>query len=155
MMWGKASEAYYQGGMGYEANSDFSWYMSHQARGWNFHNLVGFFESHDEERAMFQNITYGNDAIASHNCRDTTVALKRMAMLAAFWATIPGPKMMWQFSELGYDYSINFACRTCPKPARWDYLLDTRRQLLNKKYAAIINLKTKYPTHLHLGVNHQ
>lgn len=145
MLWGKASEEYYQGGMGYEPNSDFSWYMSYQSRGWSYHNLVGFFESHDEERAMFQNIAYGNNSISSHNCRDTTVALKRMAMLAAFWATIPGPKMMWQFGELGYDYSLNFGCRTCPKPIRWDYWWDTRRQLLFKKYAAIIKLKTEFP----------
>ncbi len=28
-------------------------------------------------------------------------------MAAAFWAMTPAPKMMWQFGELGYDYSIN------------------------------------------------
>jgi hypothetical protein len=94
---------------------------------------------------MYQNITFGNSAIPAHDCSDTTVALRRMAEIAAFWATVPGPKMMWQFQELGYDYSINFNCRTCPKPIRWNYLQDTRRQLLYKKFAAIINLKTKYP----------
>jgi FlgD Ig-like domain len=71
--------------------------------------------------------------------------LKRKAALAAFWATIPGPKMLWQFEEIGYDVSINVPCRTCPKPIRWDYLQYGPRELLFKKYAAIINLKTKYP----------
>ncbi|MFN8395128.1 MAG: hypothetical protein U0176_10805 [Bacteroidia bacterium] len=68
-----------------------------------------------------------------------------MALIAAFWATVPGPKMMWQFQELGYDYSIEYQCRTCPKPIRWNYLLDNRRELLYKKFAAVVNLKTKYP----------
>ncbi|MBK9448245.1 MAG: T9SS type A sorting domain-containing protein [Bacteroidetes bacterium] len=145
MLWGKASEPYYQSAMGYEQNSDFSWFISHQHRGWTYHNLVGFIESHDEQRAMYQNIMYGNSSTPAHDCSDTTVALKRMAQIAAFWATVPGPKMMWQFQELGYDYPIEFGCRTCPKPIRWNYLQDSRRQLLYKKFAAIINLKTKYP----------
>ena len=48
---------------------------------------------------------------------------------AAFLLTIPGPKMIWQFGELGYDYSINTCtngtvnnnCRLDEKPIRWDY----------------------------------
>jgi hypothetical protein len=68
-----------------------------------------------------------------------------MAAIGAFWALIPGPKMMWQFQELGYDVSLDVPCRTCPKPIRWSYLQNGPRQLLYKKYAAIINLKTKYP----------
>lgn len=145
MLWGKASDPYYQAAMGYEQSSDFSWYISHQHRGWAYHNLVGFIESHDEERAMFENITYGNSSVPAHDCSDTTVALQRMALIAAFWATVPGPKMMWQFQELGYDYSIEYQCRTCPKPIRWNYLQDNRRELLYKKFAAVVNLKTKYP----------
>ena len=145
MLWGKASEPYYQAAMGYEQSSDFSPFMSYQAKGWSFHNLVGFVESHDEERTMYRNYNFGNQANSAHDCRDTVVALKRMAAIAAFWALIPGPKMMWQFQELGYDVSIDVPCRTCPKPIRWNYLQYGPRQLLYKKYAAIINLKTKYP----------
>ena len=29
-------------------------------------------------------------------------------MCAAFFMTMPGPKMIWQFGELGYDYPINY-----------------------------------------------
>ena len=44
--------------------------------------------------------------------------------------------MIWQFGELGYDYSINYcengtisdACRTNPKPILWDYLQTITRQ---------------------------
>lgn len=35
-------------------------------------------------------------------------ALKRMQQAAAFFFTIPGPKMIWQFGELGFDYSIEY-----------------------------------------------
>ena len=50
-------------------------------------------------------------------------------MVAAFLTMIPGPKMIWQMGELGYDYSINTCtnltinnnCRLDEKPIRWDY----------------------------------
>jgi 1,4-alpha-glucan branching enzyme len=145
MFWGNASESFAQAAMGYEQNSDFSFAISHQSRGWPFHNLMGFMESHDEERLMYDCITYGNSANPSHNVKDSTIALKRMALVAAFWATVPGPKMLWQFGELGYDYSIDFGCRTCPKPVRWNYIQDQRRQYLMKVYAALIRLKTQNP----------
>ena len=35
-----------------------------------------------------------------------------MSQAAAFFFTVPGPKLMWQFGELGYDYSINFPSYT-------------------------------------------
>ena len=94
---------------------------------------------------MYDCIQYGNSANPFHDVKDTTIALKRMALVAAFWATVPGPKMMWQFGELGFDYSINFDCRTCPKPVRWDYRWEQRRQYLMKVYAALIRLKTQNP----------
>lgn len=145
MMWGNANEQYNQGTMGFELDSDFNWEMSYQARGWAFHNLIGYMESHDEERLMYRNIAFGNTFNNNHNCTDTTIALERMGMAAALFFTIPGPKMIWQFGEYGYDYSIDFAGRTSPKPIRWDYLTDPRREKLKKIYAALINLKTGYP----------
>jgi hypothetical protein len=50
-------------------------------------------------------------------------------MTAAFYFTQPGARMIWQFGEVGYDYSINACdngtvdpnCRTGAKPIRWDY----------------------------------
>src|SRR4030095_11545209 len=63
---------------------------------------------------------------------------------------IPGPKMMWQFGELGYDSSINRCpdgsisdnCRTDPKPLRWDYYQDTNRNALYDVYAKLLKLRT-------------
>ncbi len=146
MFWGNANEEYAQGLMGYEQDSDFSFDVSYQARSWAFHNLIGYMESHDEERLMYKNITFGNAFNTNHNCMDTTVALERMGMGAALFFTIPGPKMIWQFGEFGYDYSIDFQTRTGPKPVRWDYLNDPRRLKLKKIYAALIKLKVNYPT---------
>lgn len=99
------------------------------------HNLVGLSKATTSNVRCIKTSVWKFVDTGGHDCSDTTVALKRMAQIAAFWATVPGPKMMWQFQELGYDYPIEFGCRTCPKPIRWNYLQDTRRQLLYKKFA--------------------
>jgi len=62
--------------------------------------------------------------------------------------------MLWQFGELGYDYSINYCvngtenpnCRLDPKPIRWDYFEQTNRRRLYDVYKALIDLKTNYET---------
>ena len=56
--------------------------------------------------------------------------------------TIPGPKMIWQFGELGYDISIEQGGRTSRKPIRWEYFSDPERLKLYKVYSEIIKLKT-------------
>ena len=152
LLWGKAHSEYNQATMGYVGgqNDDFEYGVSHLERGWAFHNLVGFMESHDEERLMYNNLLYGNQT-ADYDINDLNTSLKRMAQAAAFFFTIPGPKMIWQFGELGYDYSINFPSnteesRTSPKPVKWDYYLDFYRRQLYLEYAALINLKTTYPS---------
>lgn len=153
-----ANEQYAQAGMGYLENSDFKWgvsYQHYQGNNLGLHNLVGYMESHDEERLMYKAITYGNmhiqDGDTLYNIRDKVTALQRMGQLASFFFTVPGPKMFWQFGERGYDYSINWpaldepgATRTDKKPPRWDYMSDPNRQYLYKVYAALINLKKNY-----------
>ncbi len=57
--------------------------------------------------------------------------------------------MIWQFGELGYDYSINYCqngtindnCRTDPKPIKWDYLQDATRKHLHDVYSSLMNLR--------------
>jgi hypothetical protein len=70
-------------------------------------------------------------------------------MAAAFFFTVPGPKMLWQFQELGYDIDINFNGRTGNKPLVWgdeslSYYEDAERQKLCGATAAIINLTHDY-----------
>jgi hypothetical protein len=97
---------------------------------------------------MFRNINYGNVS-GTYNVKDTATALKRNEMAAAFWALVPGPKLMWQFGELGYTYSINTCtdltvsnnCRLSDKPLRWDYLNSPNRKALYDAYAKFLKLR--------------
>lgn len=146
MLWGNSNYNYNEATMGYFDNnkSDFSW-ISYKKRGWSQPNVMGYMESHDEERLMFKNITYGNGN-GSYQIKQLPTALKRMELAGAFFFTIPGPKMIWQFGERGFDYSINWpcmdgSCRTDPKPSRWDYMDDPNRKRLYFTWKALIDLK--------------
>ena len=150
MLWGNLSHAYQEASMGWLQNSNFDW-ISWQRRNWNAPQVIGYMESHDEERILFKNLNFGNESNADHNTRNLDIALHRGGLLATFFFTIPGPKMIWQFGEMGYDYSINRCpngtisdgCRTSPKPVRWDYLEVPSRRRLHDIYAALIRLKTE------------
>jgi hypothetical protein len=65
-----------------------------------------------------------------------------MKMAAATFFTIPGPKMIWQFGELGYDVSINENGRTGTKPLKWMYQQDSERAKLLKVYQQLGALKS-------------
>ena len=65
-------------------------------------------------------------------------------MAGALFFTIPGPKMIWQFGEMGYDVSIDQGGRTDPKPIRWNYLTIPARLKVYKVFRALINLKKNY-----------
>jgi hypothetical protein len=134
---------YKEAAMGWSANSNFS-SASYKSRGWNSPHLVAFMESHDEERMVFKNITFGNNSNPLYRVRDTTNAIARAGLAACFFYTIPGPKMIWQFGELGYDYSIDYNGRTGEKPIRWDYANDYRRKSLNMVIASLTKLKQDY-----------
>src|SRR5439155_3221769 len=86
-------------------NSNFQWAL-HSNRGWANPHLVSYMESHDEERSMYKCLTEGQ-ANGSYNIKDLATGLKRNEMTAAFLLAMPGPKLIWQFGELGYDLSIN------------------------------------------------
>ena len=148
MLWGNHNCNYSQAAMGYASGSCGSWDfsgISYKNRGWTNPNLVGYMESHDEERLMVKNLAFGNSS-GSYNIKDIRVALNRMKLAGAFFFTIPGPKLFWQFGELGYDISINFNGRTGEKPVKWDYLNDDRRTNLYKVYSSLINLRNNYET---------
>ena len=63
-------------------------------------------------------------------------------MVNTFFYTVPGPKMIWQFGELGYDYSIDYNGRLGEKPVRWDYYSDWRRNYNYKFISELIKLRT-------------
>ena len=154
MLWGNMNTNVNEATMGYLGNSNFESGLFTK-RGWTQPLLIGYQESHDEERLMYKNITFGNTSNSAHNAKNLATALKRNGMAAAFWAMMPGPKMIWQFGELGYDYSITYCpssgtvptpypssiCRTDAKPPRWDYIQNSGRQELFDIYAKLNKLK--------------
>jgi hypothetical protein len=147
LLWGNASFHFQEAAMGWTNNSNFD-HLIYSVRGWSQPHLVGYMESHDEERMMYKNLTAGNSA-GSYNTRDLNTALKRMEQAATFLLTMPGPKLIWEFGELGYDFSINRCvngtinnnCRLDPKPIRWDYLQVVQRKRLYDIYSSLLKLR--------------
>jgi hypothetical protein len=106
-------------------------------------------ESHDEERIGYELKVNGNSSDPNYNIKTLPIAMRRMETLANLFYTVPGPKMLWQFGELGYDYSINTCengtinsdCRLSPKPIRWDFLNDPYRRRLHDVITALLHLR--------------
>jgi glycosidase len=147
LLWGNSNYNFSEAAMGFVPTSNFE-YGIFKVRNWTKPHLITYMESHDEERLMYKNLQFGNSS-SSYNTRDIYTALRRMEMCASFLTMIPGPKMIWQFGEMGYDYSINHCtngtvnnnCRLDPKPIRWDYLQNIYRQRLFEIYSALFNLR--------------
>ena len=152
MVWGNANFQFSNAAKGINdsSNSDFSG-ASYQVRGFSKPGLAAYMESHDEERQMYGTLT-GGKSLGAYNTKDLTTALQRSQMATTFFLSLAGPKMIWQFGELGYDYSINTCqdgttnnnCRTDPKPLRWDYLNNSDRLKLFDVYSAMLRLRSQF-----------
>lgn len=140
MFWNNVNHNFSEATMGFLNNSNFSraFYSTHTFN--KPDNLITYMESHDEERLMFKNLNFGNSS-SSYSVKNLSTALKRKEMAAAFLFSIPGPKMIWQFGELGYEVSINNNGRTGEKPIRWDYKQQSERKALYNAYSRFINMK--------------
>jgi 1,4-alpha-glucan branching enzyme len=147
MLWGKMSTEYKQNSLGFGSNSDvFRSY--HTSRQFNDKHLVAYSESHDEQRIMYETLQFGNTSQSpSYNVRNLSTALDRQEAVAAILYSIPGPKMLWQFGELGYEIDIDQNGRTGRKPIPWTlgYDTDQDRMDLYRATATFINFKTLYP----------
>ena len=139
MPWDNLNYAYSQGGQGRYSNAVFdnAYYLN---KGWQQPNPVAYMESHDEERNMVDALTSGY-VNGAYSTRNLHTALARMEMNGAFFFTIPGPKMIWEFEELGYDVGINVNGRTGAKPIRWNYLDSLQRRHLLQTFTNLISLK--------------
>ncbi len=149
MLWSECTDPYNQSTMGYASSSDFSKIMYNSSQtGFSTPSAVGYMESHDKERLMYKNVSFGNSS-GGYNTRDTSTALKRIAAVASVFITTPGPKMIWQFGERGYDQSIdrcgdgtiNSDCRVANKPPQWEKFAEQRRKDLYNTFSALINLR--------------
>ena len=152
MVWGKMTSMFNQLTMGHFENSDIS-RADHKSRGFNGKRLITYAESHDEERLMYKNLNFGNSSNSKHDIKDLDTALQRMKALGSSLLLIPGPKMIWHFSEMGMENSI-FTCEdgsyggedcklsTKPQP-QWsdDWTLLNKRKEIYEYWSKIIELK--------------
>jgi len=164
LLWGKMTENFTENTLGFQnAKSDVkntywmyrgAWTNNGEPGRVNFirdkPGLISYAESHDEERVMFN--TRNNNV----NSFSLPTALARTEAMTAILFSIPGPKMIWQFGEVGYDFSINYcedgtintSCRTAPKPVRWDYWTSPSPNWRRRLYdinAAMMKLRLQRP----------
>jgi len=163
MMWGELWNPYKQLISGNSTNADIT-RMGHVSRGFTGKRLMGYAESHDKDRIIYEAVTFGNGggtAPVSGNLNNT---IPRMKAIGATSILIPGPKMIWHFQELGMDDSI-FTCSggssvntdydaipgdckldTKPQP-QWveNWLGDALRNSVYNAYAKFISLKKNEP----------
>lgn len=162
MMWGKMTDNYNQLSMGYNSSNDISRMYGPNHSGFLGNRVMGYAESHDEERLMYKNIQFGNSS-GTYNVKTLNTALSRMSAIGAVSLLIPGPKMIWQFGDLGWDSSIysctdgsvndNTAtiagdCKLSAKPQpQWanNWLTDNARNKIYYDWARMIALKTTEP----------
>ncbi|WP_343696512.1 alpha-amylase family glycosyl hydrolase [Flavobacterium sp.] len=164
MMWGKMTDQYNQLSMGYASSSNIS-RMTSASRGFTANRLMGYAESHDEERLMYKNVQYGASN-GAYNVKTLNTALSRMSAIGAVSLLVPGPKMIWHFGELGWEKSI-YTCNdgtvndasatlsgdckldTKPQP-QWvnNWLGDSNRNKIYNDWAKMITLKTVEPVFL-------
>jgi 1,4-alpha-glucan branching enzyme len=142
MCWQNTSDAYHKAAAG-STGSSFS--------GANKRNYVSYCESHDEERMQYHARKSGVGNIKT----DENVRLKRVAANVVFNVLLAGPHMIWQYEELGYDYSINSSetspnsysdgnrCTKKPRPETKGYFHHFVRMNQYTKIAQAIQLRTK------------
>ena len=118
-------------------------------------NAVGgkmpYMESHDEERMQYKNEQFGNGT-GTYRVKEQPTGLDRVELASAFFYTVPGPKLLWQFGELGYDFPINYcsdgsqdeSCRTGNKPIVWEYTEEENRQDVYNWIADLNYLRNNY-----------
>lgn len=117
---------------------------------WNhFGSLVGYMESHDEQRTNYEGQwSYDGSSIPFD------IRMERAKANAAFFLLVPGPKMIWQFGEIGYDISIDDNGRTGKKPCKTtEYMNVANRKALYDTYSKLIAFRKKNHTLFDYDVN--
>lgn len=131
MLWGNENHNFRNLAKGNNANISGLSYIS---KGWSEPHVIGYMESHDEERVAWDLANASNESLATQ--------MQRLKLNAAFFFLVPGPKMIWQFGEFGYDEELNND-RLGVKPTKWEYLDDPERNKLFQVYQSLIKLKTQ------------
>ncbi len=132
-MWKNCNHAYCQAASGWSDGSDFG--AAYKSGG----HWVAYQESHDEERTGYQQFAYGYGPLKGLDRMD--LRMGELGNNAALFLTVPGPKMIWEFEELGYDTSIMDGGRMGHKAPGWDMLNDTDRAQLYHTYCRLMALR--------------
>lgn len=134
-LWGNMTEAYSEAAMGYLGSNSAFTRAYPPASSYPLHGQIAYLESHDEQWLMYKARTFGNQE-GDYDTRDLATALDRKRLATVFFLSTPGPKMLWQFGEVGYGggpgecLEPNNVCptdtpgRVANKPIRWDYWAD-------------------------------
>ena len=144
LCWDNTSNAYHQTAMGWLKDGD-SFYNA------NRQGYVSYCESHDEERMQYKVRKYGNGDLKTNE----EARLKRIAVNVVFNVLLAGPHMIWQYEEIGYDFSINSSydaptaenndnrCSIKPQPEEEGYFQNATRMQQYTKIAQAIRLRTQ------------
>lgn len=161
MMWGELFTQYKELALGFSGQNISR--MSHNSRGFTGKRLLGYPESHDKDRVMYEAITYGNTSGTMPVRNNLTNALNRMGAIGATSILVPGPKMIWHFGELGnnqsiytcFDGSVNDESATIAGDCKLDkkqqvqwtqnWLSDPTRAAILSDWSKLIKLKTTEP----------
>jgi 1,4-alpha-glucan branching enzyme len=159
MMWSEMWNSYKELSNGNASNFD---RMGNIAHGFTEKRSLGYPESHDKDRIMYEMTTYGKTS-AGYDIKTLNTALARMSTLGAVTLTIPGPKMIWHFADLGMDDSIWLCsdgvtvnsdydgnndgdCKLSTKPQpQWseNWLGNLNRKQVYDDWSRLIQLKTQ------------
>lgn len=136
-LWRNVNNSFSQAAMGFSSSSDFGG-LNSTPRRW-----VGYSESHDEERNFYKAKAFGTGSVKT----DSVYRISRVPLNVAFTVLVPGPKMLWQFQELGFDYSIDaLGGRTSNKPSAWGWLDLPHRKAAMEASSKLISLRKLFPT---------
>ncbi len=163
MTWHNMNRPFSQADMGFvedgtDPSSDLTASYYGNRGGYDQPSFIAYMESHDEQWLMRRKKAFGNGS-GAYTTQDLETALNRQKLVGAFYFTVPGPRMMWQFGELGYGWGEgeclkeSDACssddpgRTSPKPIRWEYRdpdQSPKRVRLYKAWSALLDLRNEY-----------
>ncbi len=111
-------------------------------------NLMSYAESHDEQRLGYEVKSYFNwnsfTGPKSSSSDSLNAIIDRLKMGLGFNLLLPGPRMLWELQELGYDISIDFNGRTGEKPVKWNYLQSDKRKELYSLGSKIFKLRNNF-----------
>lgn len=144
IQWANLNKSSCQFTMGYSTDCDLMNFLSTAYGNRPAFSTVSYAESHDEQRMAYKNAAYGVAAVQG----ESLDSYRRLGSLAVQMLLTPGPKMVWQFGELGNSQNTkneNGGNNTDPKIVDWNWLDDPDRHYLMETYTAMIQLRRDYP----------